>query len=502
MAELIAVQRKRIRRPNKNLPSLTIGQTDELDVQTSAYEHTDALDIIEELPKSVRRKPKQLWPIHKIYLLLSLTIGLIFSLALPVFQEQDGQYHFETSAALAGLPVNLSNIESIKSYHGLKEQARSHQVGGYFAQYYTQKVELLPLKEIPRIPNSAAFNGFNYDLIGHLIPAIGVRIGYHIYPSVGVMTLVARLLSVSLTSFAMYAIIKWVKRYKVLFAAVMLSPVVMASAASLTYDTLNLLLIALLAAYCINLLVAPTVSFKDELRTSGIFSLIAIFSLKTSNVPFLIIPFLILGHQKLQDYYQNSSDGERHQERIEKRILIGSGIALLVALVIWCYRNIDMSGAIYHLYETFFARRNIEIQDEITRVFSQTNSYANAMPVWMSILWVIVIAFALFSESPFFNARFIARATGGVIIFSVLAIYLKMMENFSSSTIFTKITGVQGRYFTPIVFLLPIVAGNKDRKLYVTPQSTIIHLMGAAVVLTNSVFLINTLSQMYTTVKI
>ena len=64
---------------------------------------------MEYVSKNLRKLSKQNLPVHKIYIVLALLFGIIFSIAMPIFHEQDGQYHFAASSAMVDLPVNLSN---------------------------------------------------------------------------------------------------------------------------------------------------------------------------------------------------------------------------------------------------------------------------------------------------------------------------------------------------------------------------------------------------------
>jgi len=152
--------------------------------------------------------------IHKIYFVLAVVIGIILSVGMPLFSEPDGQWHYSVSTNMVHLSNDLSAYgEPVGT--GLNVQKSAYQRGNHFEQYFENKIVKMPIQNIPRTNSIPPVLSSNF--LGHLIPAIGVWIGYHIYPSAGVMIVVGRLFSSIISSFIICLIIKKSKKVNWLF---------------------------------------------------------------------------------------------------------------------------------------------------------------------------------------------------------------------------------------------------------------------------------------------
>ena len=89
----------------------------------------------------------------------------------------------------------------------------------------------------------------------HIIPALGIKLGHMIYPSIGSMVLVARLFNLIFFSISMYFIIKKLKAYQMIFTIISVTPIAIQFATSLSYDCYNYVAFAWLSATLINLAV-------------------------------------------------------------------------------------------------------------------------------------------------------------------------------------------------------------------------------------------------------
>lgn len=94
-----------------------------------------------------------------------------------------------------------------------------------------------------------------YKDIMHIIPALGIKLGHMIYPSIGSMVLVARLFNLIFFSISMYFIIKKLKAYQMIFTIISVTPIAIQFATSLSYDCYNYVALAWLSATLINLAV-------------------------------------------------------------------------------------------------------------------------------------------------------------------------------------------------------------------------------------------------------
>ena len=128
---------------------------------------------MEYVSKNLKKLAKDDFPVHKLYIVLVLLFGIIFSTAMPIFQEQDGQYHFATASAMADLPVNLSNYGEYAVGSGTDNQRQFYQNGTHFQQFYLQKVQIIPQEDVPRKINALS-SKFNYDYMGHILSLIHI----------------------------------------------------------------------------------------------------------------------------------------------------------------------------------------------------------------------------------------------------------------------------------------------------------------------------------------
>ncbi|MGX7011905.1 DUF2142 domain-containing protein [Lactococcus cremoris] len=450
-----------------------------------------------ELHKKRREQKEPTIPIHKIYLVLSILFGLIFSIAMPLFSEQDGQYHYVAASEMVNLSTNLSNYGEYTVGSGTDGQDFFYKNKKYFSQYYLQKIEIIPQKDIPRLPNSAK-SKFNYDYFGHLIPALGVYIGHKIYPSLGVMVTVGRLLNMVFCSILLFFIIKWVKKGKEVFACILLSPVAINSLASLSYDAVNFVWVSMLIALAINMIVSKRERWKLYIPVLVIISIISFIWIKTNYLVLLAIFPIIIINKMLGEGIEKNRRTQTSQQKYHRMILlltVASGIVGTLGLIIISYNNGGIGYILSRLWPsfgiTYTTNQNIVSQT----LLSQSNRGENLLPFWLSGVWFALMICMLLVQEKYVKSRFISWGALGIFIVSIIAVYLAFIPFGGVSS--GQIWGVQGRYFTPLLPLLSIVVGNYKFKLKLSPQKPLIILMAVIVVFSNSLVVINTLTGMY-----
>lgn len=210
--------------------------------------------------KQVSKRPRLLFneetigkKIHKFYLTIALFFGVILSIGMPFFNEPDGVYHFVNSSNIVHLTTDITVYGENSKWFGNQfiNQKPAYQNGDYFKKYFETEVQRMPMSKLPRSTEYPKV--LSYNFLGHIVPAAGVWLGYHIYPSMGMMIVCARLLSMFVYSLILFFIIKYVKRGKLVFTIIGLSPVAMNTFSSLSYDGLTLILAAFLVAVGINM---------------------------------------------------------------------------------------------------------------------------------------------------------------------------------------------------------------------------------------------------------
>lgn len=443
--------------------------------------------------------------ISKIYLILALTFGVIISLAMPFFNEPDGQYHFMVSSAITRHTVDISRYGEPKVGTGMNMQKNSYQNGKRFEKYYLTKATIMSPLQSPR--GLDLDNKLSYNYLGHIIPAIGIWIGHRVYSSLGVMITFGRLFSMFVYTMAMYFIIKKVKFGKLTFMLVSLSPVIMNQFSSLSYDGLGYIVTAAIVALAINTIAEK--SFDKR-------SLLYMFILAVSSI-FLIKPNLLLAnllfpvalvYVKLEENKQEAllhslSRKRKFNPKFSlikkyKYLFIGAG-AIFAFLAV-----LHMASSSGGLLEVM-ARIWMSLTFQFFNTMSTTNVINllvapypgfNYMPPWLIGLWFGLLFIGLLVDKKVYKSKFISLSSLGIIVLGVVSVYYGFLYSgslVSSFGVRFGIQGVQGRYSTPLLLILPLVFSNEKIKLKVLGYHKVVLLMIFAVVISNFLLVFNTL---------
>lgn len=398
--------------------------------------------------------------IHKIYLILALLFGISFSVFLPFFNEPDGQYHYVVSTNIAGLSNDITKYGESSQWFGDQygQQVKAYQAGDFFQKYYATPIRRVPISTLPRA--NTLPHKYTYNYLSHLIPAIGTWIGYHIYPSMGVMITMGRLFSMFVCSLSMFFIIRKIKVGKLFFAAVSLSPTIMNSFSSLSYDATSYVLSALIIVTAVNGFMAGRLSRGFILRSIGVI-LLSVLAVKTNLLLLLLlfpVVFIALWNKK-----------KKTKQSKKKRIRIVSVIALsllflgLIAFYIISRSNNTGMGRIFY---QLFINSTYNFQQggfDVTTVLA--DPIWGIMPAWLTIVWFVMLVAIIFVEDNVITSKNISFSAGAIVLLNVLAVYYSYISGpfgmpQNRAGIMGYIPGVQGRYFTPFFLLFPVAMNN------------------------------------------
>ena len=234
--------------------------------------------------------------IHKYYLVIALFFGVILSIWMPFFNEPDGVFHFVNSSNIVHLTTDINVYGEDSKWFGdqFANQKPAYQNGDYFKKYFETEVQKMPMSKLPRSTEYPKV--LSYNFIGHLIPAIGVWAGYHIYPSMGMMIVCGRLVNMLVMTIGMFLIIKFVKRGKLLFMVVALSPVQMNLFSSLSYDATSMLLVSIFIASVINIVNRDKFTIFSLIRLCLLAAIIYLGAKTNLWLVFLFIPLLVFAY--------------------------------------------------------------------------------------------------------------------------------------------------------------------------------------------------------------
>jgi len=435
--------------------------------------------------------------LHKIYLIIAVVFGIGLALFMPFFNEPDGAYHYVNSSNIVGLSTDLSAQGETNKYFGYQflHEKPNYQNGTFFEKYFKSQVTLTTKANLP-YGNQIPFV-LSYQYIGHVIPGIGVWLGYHIYPSLGVMIVMARLFNFLVLSIGMFFIIRYVKKGKLAFAFVALSPVVMNNFASLSYDGLSFIISVALIAFVINTIILKKIT-RQTIITMFLLSILMLIAVKT-NFCLLLLFFPIL----LIVYWREGLIVRKIKQiwgSWSKNIKVSAIFGILVVGFAGFYVVSRNYGGLKHfiykllINQIYNFNPNINVND-INTILIQPLATHNLMPFWLT--WV---GFALFIAILFLEEKFVENPTLswtaiGIFILNVLALYMAFFTGYASQSndLMGQIGGIQGRYVTPTLLLLIIFISNSKFKIKINSYKTVVLASFGFILLSNSLLLFDTL---------
>ncbi|HEL2057437.1 TPA: DUF2142 domain-containing protein [Streptococcus suis] len=423
--------------------------------------------------------------LHKWYLIIALTLTTLFSLFMPIFNEPDGQYHLAVSGTIVNSVVDTSRYGIDKIASGMREQEDSYKNGTHFEKYYLNKAVFIESKKLPR---NIYFSYYYYFFWGHLIPSFGLFLGRFIYPSLGVMVTVARLVSSVSYVFILTYVIKKVKKGKLLFTTIYLSPVVLNSFASLSYDAAGYALVALFMMQIINIIVNK----KVESRFLLFLSVVLLFIGAKQNywIISLLLPVALAETQTLFGKKLRFLIGELI-DFVKSHVKISLGVLGVVAVGLMIMLT-SKYGGLLSVARRFF----------MTTVFNYGNTFGintwlaepypsyNNMPSWTTATWVVLVVLVLLTQDKFVKNKLIPLISLFLFITGIVGVYFIQLGYGSATTSY--IEGVQGRYFTPTILLLLLVVSSFGRSLELKRKNLLSLSVFVIAIVSNLILLFNT----------
>ncbi|MFK4974041.1 DUF2142 domain-containing protein [Lactococcus garvieae] len=442
--------------------------------------------------------------IPRIYLTLALAFGVILSLAMPFFNEPDGQYHFMVSSAMTNHTVDISRYGETAVGTGMDNQKESYQKGTRFEKYYLTKATIMSPLQSPR--NLDLDNKLSYKYLGHIVPAMGIWVGHRVYSSLGVMITFGRLLSMVVYSLAMYFIIKKLKFGQLLFMLVSLSPVVVNQFASLSYDALGYVVVAAIVALAMNTLInrrIDKVSLLQMLFLGASSFVLVKPNLLLANLLFPGVIFYVKwmenthgvrGLSKLKAYME-----EKGLFSPKCKIIAMSAIALLGFSVATYVTS--PKGGIFEVVSRIWMSMTFQFNNTMSAGSDMgllVSPYAgfNYMPVWLLGLWFVMVALVLLADKNEHDSNFISVISLIVATLGVLSVYYGFLFYGSINPSFGLrfgIQGVQGRYSTPFLLIIPLIVSNKNLKLKRIGYNRTVFFVVIGIILSNFLLVFNTL---------
>lgn len=413
---------------------------------------------------------------ERIFLVVGSFFGLISLFLMPALTIPDEGAHFWMSYGMFSKNQQIPHDLLISA----ENSAEYIKDGTYIEKIFKHKANLEGDSLRFKISREISLNSLNENRpvssldISRLPQAIGIAIGRVIYPSIGVMTTLGRLLNFAVFLTALYLIIKRVNYGKLAFTFLALFPMIIHQAASLSYDVMNIVVIFAWVAFMINLFTQQTPITRNQIIKLSLLGIVLIAT-KPSNALLLgLLPFLPL------NLYRNT----RIFTQIHKRIPRFRISKRLLKLLLWPLAIAGLGGIIFLgdaylakygissmkfmqvFFNTFFRTElNTQLDPIVTTgIVGHFGWLWYKLPEWLVIIHLSIFGLILLGEKvPRVSLR-LAIVSASLFALSVLLITLGMYlmwtlrPNIAGSDA-TFIQGMQGRYFTPLlVLLIPVFA--------------------------------------------
>lgn len=375
-----------------------------------------------------------------LFLIIASIFGTIYVLFQPLFIEPDSSFHFDKTTYISNTVVDRGSLGFTgEDYqHNYEYFTNEYKMGTYFDKFFIKK---LPVIDRSNVQDKRAIGSSWKNNIMHIVPGLGVKFGWRVYPSIGIMIIFGRLFNFIFFIFCMYFIIKRLKVYQLGFAIVSVTPTVIQMAASLSYDCYAYISFAFMATTLLN--IANDIYNEQRISWSNFAirllpaSIMLYFSKANMKLLFLLI--IVLSVYFIGKHFRIIISKKAWLFGIISSFLLGiTGFIVLyhsqLALIIKKF--------IYTLLEPNYTVLSTEI----------IGGTIGRIPLWFFPVQVAGLLFLFFSYKKEKIPKWFAISFLGVALINLFGVNFQyaINSNFNERII----TGSQGRYFTSFLLLL------------------------------------------------
>lgn len=391
---------------------------------------------------------------ENIFLVLAILFMGISMFLFPINRVPDEMSHARMSWGIlyANTDESFTWMDSVSKDYPIDRDE--------YRELFTKKIDLsnetiqvnLPLKRIVQIPQ-----------------LIGMVLGQFIYPSIGVIVSLGRLMNGIVYILGIYLIIKKSRfgKWPVLFISLL--PIMVQQASSLSYDVVNYLVIVGFFGF-LTCLVEDNILTKKRILQILLFTF-ALFISKKNNI--LLVPLLLTIPLRLPNHYVKIN---RRLEGIS-RFVFEYRYWILASLGILGIGGIlfllNYSESFYELYHVMINtlinnQKNGQLNTILTiGMFGYLGNFSIQLPLWLIFINVGLLAF-LFSLQTNIKTSKLFGFTSASMVFLQIAVIIAGMYYAWTPIVLGEhaeiSVGAQGRYFTPfLVFLTPFFLSLSDK---------------------------------------
>jgi len=424
--------------------------------------------------------------IEKVFLILGFLFGCLFIYVIPPFQSPDEDSHFKkaysisegrfyasSNGKIAGLNVPDVMHEYIENKLGMMGQRdlKYSYSDFYYDQFLSSDFSEHTLREVSTSQTTP---------FAHLIPATGILCSRILAPllidgapSTSFMLYFARFFSLLFYLIVGYFALKITPVFKKSMITILLLPMSLFLASMVTYDNL-LIPISLLAISCILKLIYD----KREMFDKKYFILFCIIGYLLLNIKVVYFPLLLLLLFVPQEKFQNSDK----KEKIKTYVKIGAIVILLTVLFKLpnLFLEVEESSTLaseqfsFLLGHPFTYLRILllnwfhQLRIQLCWMIGTFGLLDTSLPPLFIFLSFInlILTFITDGISEKIKIGYLPKIViGCVFVLSIVGMYTAMYIDWTPQVLGiiggNEITGVQGRYFLPLLICIPILLSNK-----------------------------------------
>lgn len=424
--------------------------------------------------------------IEYLYLVCAIVMGIFWNFVAPPLAMPDEYSHFLEAYQLTNYIYGTSEKDEnghimvrADDYNNIVYLHNIATASEWYSEKKTANLDEMVSADIVSTVSIRAKYAYG-------IPAIGISIARLLHLNGKMLLLLGRMFNLIILSYLMFMAIKIAPYGKIFFASIGLIPEIVLLLSSYSYDGLNFAMCVLIVSYYMHL------SEQKNIEVKEIFTFIALILLMIpiKNVYcFFAFLLFLLPREKINISAKASSIAFIISVvGISIFLILGVRVVALVAgvnAVTEASENMDNNMLINIRYVLenpkqilyiFFRTLYEDTNRYICRAFGQLFGRAKDgglidynMPAWMCDVVIITLFIGVNDVRKNLLSRRKKVFVLGIACMSSLAVLASML--FACTTVSSeKILGLQGRYFLPILTLIPLVfSSNKlefhlDRK--------------------------------------
>lgn len=424
--------------------------------------------------------------LSRTYFILAVLTGVFYSFIFPALGMPDEATHFgetyKISSAILGQPVCDENGYIMLRADDYDSMTYLHNIDT-LSEWYESTIRGSNTELVSSDRNYSISLRSKY---AYVVPALGVTVARILNLSGKILLSIGRFFNLLFTAAIIACAIRITPRFKLFMSAIGLLPETILLMNSYSYDALNVAMSILVVAFFMYLYEKENICIKDILVFLGL--LLLYIPIKVVYLPFVLLLFL-LPKSKIRINIKPKTVFLITILTMASIVLLGIlNLPFVTALVLGQEGGDDSSIPVlinmsYVLQNPrrvviMYGRTLIEcayayFQSMIGTIYSVGrfgNLVGYSAPAWICIAVFNILTISLFgAENNIINHGKKRAGITLIIIFGCAFAVATSMLFGCTLTIYRKIEGIQGRYFLPLLSLLPLLV--KTKRIHFTISS-------------------------------